>query len=62
MKCILLLTWELDFVLLFQSHGLDNLKQILEKNKVKYHQIGYITKGKGAVSMTLDGRKYRLTG
>jgi phosphoribosylaminoimidazole (AIR) synthetase len=50
------------FCTIVSKSRVDNLKQILKKNKVKYHQIGYITKGKGAVSMTLGERKYRLTG
>jgi len=40
---------------------LDNVGKILEKYKVKYHQIGHITKGNGAVSVERDGRKYILT-
>lgn len=50
------------FCIIVSKSRVDNLNQILEKNKVKFHQIGYITKGKGSVSMTLEGRKYRLTG
>jgi phosphoribosylformylglycinamidine cyclo-ligase len=50
------------FCIIVSKSQVDNLNQILEKNKVKFHQIGYITKGKGSVSMTLEGRKYRLTG
>lgn len=50
------------FCIIVSKSRVDILKQLLETNKVKHHQIGYITKGKGAVSMTLEGRKYRLTG
>lgn len=49
------------FCIIISKTGLDNVEKILEKNKVKYHQIGHITKGNGAVSVTREGRKYVIT-
>ena len=49
------------FCIIVSKSGIDNVEKILEKNKIKYHQIGYITKGNGVVSMKRDGRKYVLT-
>ena len=49
------------FCIIVSKSGLDNVEKILEKNMVRYHQIGYITKGNGAVSVIRDRRKYVLT-
>lgn len=49
------------FCIIVSKSEIDNVEKILEKNKVRYQQIGYITKGNGAVSMIKDGRKYVLT-
>lgn len=49
------------FCIVVSKSGVSNVEKILEKNKVKYHQIGYITKGNGVVSITRDGTKYILT-
>jgi phosphoribosylaminoimidazole (AIR) synthetase len=49
------------FCIIVSKTSLDNVEKILEKNKVKYHQIGHITKGNGAVSVTREGRKYVIT-
>ncbi|HEX6379271.1 MAG TPA: AIR synthase-related protein, partial [Nitrososphaeraceae archaeon] len=49
------------FCIIVSKTDLDNVGKILEKYKVKYHQIGHITKGNGAVSVERDGRKYVLT-
>ena len=49
------------FCVIVSKTGLDHVEKILEKNKVKYYQIGHITKGNGAVSVTREGRKYVLT-
>jgi phosphoribosylformylglycinamidine cyclo-ligase len=49
------------FCIIVSKSGIDNVENILEKNKVRYHQIGYITRGNGVVSMRKEGRKYVLT-
>jgi len=49
------------FCIVVSKSDVSDVENILEKNKVKYHQIGYITKGNGVVSMTREGRKYILT-
>jgi phosphoribosylformylglycinamidine cyclo-ligase len=49
------------FCIIVSKSGIDTVEKILEKNKVRYHQIGHITKGNGAVTMKRDGRKYVLT-
>lgn len=49
------------FCIIVSKSGLNNVEKILEKNKVKYHQIGYITEGDGKVSMRREGKKYVLT-
>lgn len=49
------------FCIVISKSDLNDVEKILEKNKVKYHQIGFITKGNGGVSMTKEGRKYVLT-
>lgn len=48
------------FCIIVSKSDLSNLVKILEKSKIKYHQIGHITKGNGVVSMTKEGRKYVL--
>jgi len=48
------------FCIIVSKSHVDNVEKILEKNKVRYHQIGHITKGNGAVTMKRDGRKYVL--
>jgi phosphoribosylformylglycinamidine cyclo-ligase len=49
------------FCIIVPKTGIDDVEEILEKNKVKYHQIGHIDKGNGSVSVTSEGRKYVLT-
>jgi phosphoribosylformylglycinamidine cyclo-ligase len=49
------------FCVIVSKSDLSNVEKILEKGKVKHHQIGHITKGNGVVSMTKDGRSYVLT-
>lgn len=49
------------FCIIVSKSGLDNVEKILVKNEVKYHQIGYVAKGNGRVSITRDGKKYVIT-
>jgi phosphoribosylformylglycinamidine cyclo-ligase len=49
------------FCIIVSKSGIDNVEKILEKSKVRYHQIGHVTKGNGAVSVIRDERKYVLT-
>jgi len=49
------------FCIIVSKSDLNNVETMLEKSKVKYQQIGFITKGNGVVSMTKEGRKYVLT-
>jgi phosphoribosylformylglycinamidine cyclo-ligase len=49
------------FCIVVSKSNVDKLMQILDKHKIKCHEIGYVTKGTGAVSITIMGRKHILT-
>jgi phosphoribosylformylglycinamidine cyclo-ligase len=49
------------FCIIVSKSDLNNVETMLDKRKVKHHQIGFIAKGNGVVSMTKKGRKYVLT-
>jgi phosphoribosylformylglycinamidine cyclo-ligase len=49
------------FCIVASKSNVDKLIQILDKHKLKSHEIGYVTKGTGAVFITIMGRKHMLT-
>ena len=48
------------FCIIVSKSKVDKLMQMLNKYKLKCQEIGYITKGTGAVSITARGRKHLL--
>lgn len=49
------------FCIVVSKSKVDNLIQVLDKHKLKCHEIGNVTKGTGTVSITIMGRKHILT-
>lgn len=49
------------FCIVVSKSKVDKLMQIFDKHNLKCHEIGYITKGTGIVSITIMGRKHMLT-
>jgi phosphoribosylformylglycinamidine cyclo-ligase len=49
------------FCIVVSKSKVDKLMQIFDKHNLKCHEIGYITKGTGIVSITILGRKLILT-
>jgi phosphoribosylformylglycinamidine cyclo-ligase len=48
------------FCIVVSKSKVDKLMQILNKYKLKSHEIGYVTKGTGTVSITIMGRKHMI--
>lgn len=49
------------FCIVVSKSKVDKLMQVLDKHKLKCHEIGHVTKGTGTVSITIMGRKHILT-
>jgi phosphoribosylformylglycinamidine cyclo-ligase len=50
------------FCIVVPKSKVDKLMQVLDKHKLKCHEIGHVTKGTGTVSITILERKHILTG
>jgi phosphoribosylformylglycinamidine cyclo-ligase len=50
------------FCIIVSRSKVDKLMQKFNKHKLQCHEIGYITKGTGTVSITAMGRKYLMVG
>jgi phosphoribosylformylglycinamidine cyclo-ligase len=49
------------FCIVVSKTRVDKIMEILDRHKLKYYEIGFVTKGTGIVFITIMGRKYRLT-
>ncbi|MGI0031821.1 MAG: phosphoribosylformylglycinamidine cyclo-ligase [Nitrososphaeraceae archaeon] len=49
------------FCIVVSKTRVDKIMEILDRHKLKYYEIGFVTKGTGIVFITIVGRKYRLT-
>ncbi|HEX2305782.1 MAG TPA: phosphoribosylformylglycinamidine cyclo-ligase [Nitrososphaeraceae archaeon] len=50
------------FCIVVPKSKVDKLMQVLDKHKLKCHEIGHVTRGTGTVSITILERKHILTG
>ena len=50
------------FCIIVSRSKVDKLMQKFNQHKLKCHEIGYVTKGTGTVSITGMGRKHLMVG
>jgi phosphoribosylaminoimidazole (AIR) synthetase len=48
------------FCIVVSKSGVDKITHVLDKDKLKYHQVGHVTKGHGSVLISVMGKKYLL--
>ena len=49
------------FCIVVSKSGVAKIAHILDKHKLKYHQVGHVTKGHGSVFISVMGKKYLLS-
>jgi phosphoribosylformylglycinamidine cyclo-ligase len=48
------------FCIVVSKSGVDKITDVLDKDKLKYHKVGHVTKGHGSVLISVMGKKYLL--